>query len=77
MVVIFKMLAKEVIEDSLLSFLTQEAPNVEVDGEPTSQKVITFGYYLMPKQIYLVSDHSFGAGIVKDKDWFCFTCFAS
>lgn len=36
-----KMLAKEVIEDSLLSFLTQEAPNVEVDGEPTSQKVLS------------------------------------
>ncbi|PIA47613.1 hypothetical protein AQUCO_01400326v1 [Aquilegia coerulea] len=33
-----KMLAKEVMEDSLLSFLTQEAPNVEIDGEPISQK---------------------------------------
>ncbi|KAF5194834.1 translocase subunit SecA [Thalictrum thalictroides] len=33
-----KMLAKEVMEDSLLSFLTQEAPNVEIDGEPVSQK---------------------------------------
>ncbi|KAF8404056.1 hypothetical protein HHK36_008933 [Tetracentron sinense] len=36
-----KMLAKEVIEDSLLSFLTREAPNVEVDGEPISQKVLS------------------------------------
>ncbi|KAK9270302.1 hypothetical protein L1049_025880 [Liquidambar formosana] len=36
-----KMLAKEVIEDSLLSFLTQEAPNVEVHGEPISQKVLS------------------------------------
>ena len=52
MVVPFKMLAKEVIEGSLLSFLTQEAPDVEVDGEPTSQKVITFGYYLM-QNIYI------------------------
>ncbi|OVA05612.1 Protein translocase subunit SecA [Macleaya cordata] len=33
-----KMLAREVIEDSLLSFLTQEAPNVEIDGEPISQQ---------------------------------------
>ncbi|KAJ4965139.1 hypothetical protein NE237_016988 [Protea cynaroides] len=33
-----KMLAKEVIEDSLLSFLTHEAPNVDIDGEPISQK---------------------------------------
>ncbi|XP_042488496.1 protein translocase subunit SECA2, chloroplastic [Macadamia integrifolia] len=33
-----KMLAKEVMEDSLLSFLTQEAPNVDIVGEPISQK---------------------------------------
>ncbi|XP_008781674.2 protein translocase subunit SECA2, chloroplastic isoform X2 [Phoenix dactylifera] len=33
-----KMLAKEVIEDSLLPFMTHEAPNVETDGEPISQK---------------------------------------
>lgn len=33
-----KMLAREVIEDSLLSFLTQEAPDVHIDGEPISQK---------------------------------------
>ncbi|KAI3905768.1 hypothetical protein MKW92_000327, partial [Papaver armeniacum] len=32
------MLAREVIEDSLLSFLTQEAPDVDIDGEPISQK---------------------------------------
>lgn len=36
-----KMLAKEVIEDSLLSYLTQETPNIEVDGEPLSQKVLS------------------------------------
>ncbi|KAI3841869.1 hypothetical protein MKW92_038066 [Papaver armeniacum] len=33
-----KMLAREVIEDSLLSFLTQDAPDVDIDGEPISQK---------------------------------------
>ncbi|KAL5993120.1 Protein translocase subunit SA2, chloroplastic [Asimina triloba] len=33
-----KMLAKEIIEDSLLPFLTQEAPTVETDGELISQK---------------------------------------
>ncbi|KAK1323581.1 hypothetical protein QJS10_CPA02g00577 [Acorus calamus] len=33
-----KMLAKEVMEDSLLSFLTQEPPNIETEGEPASQK---------------------------------------
>ncbi|KAF6170541.1 hypothetical protein GIB67_031949 [Kingdonia uniflora] len=33
-----KILAKEVMEDSLLSFLTREAPNFEIDGEPLSQK---------------------------------------
>ncbi|KAF9609777.1 hypothetical protein IFM89_018225 [Coptis chinensis] len=36
-----KMLAKEVMEDSLLSFLTQESPNFEIDGEPISQKGLT------------------------------------
>lgn len=36
-----KMLAKEIIEDSLLSSLTQEAPNIEVDGETISQKVLS------------------------------------
>ncbi|GFZ09819.1 preprotein translocase SecA family protein [Actinidia rufa] len=36
-----KMLAKEIIEDSLLSFLTQEAPDFEVDGEPISQQVLS------------------------------------
>lgn len=35
------MLAKEIIEDSLLSSLTQEVPNIEVDGETISQKVIS------------------------------------
>ncbi|KAA8528155.1 hypothetical protein F0562_035594 [Nyssa sinensis] len=36
-----KMLAKEVIEDSLLSFLTQDTVDIEVDGEPISQKVLS------------------------------------
>lgn len=45
------MLAKEVIEDSLLSFLTQ-APDVEVEGDPTSQKVITFCYSLMQTNMF-------------------------
>lgn len=34
-----KMLAKEVVEDSFLPFMTQEVPNVETHGEPISQKV--------------------------------------
>lgn len=34
------MLAKEIIEDSLLSFLTKEAPNIEVEGETGTQKVL-------------------------------------
>lgn len=33
-----KMLAKEVIEDRLLPFMTREVPNVETYGEPISQK---------------------------------------
>lgn len=36
-----KMLAKEVLEDSLLSFLTKDAPDVEVYGEPSSEKVLS------------------------------------
>jgi len=41
--VICKMLAKEIIEDQLLSALTREAPNVEVDGGEISKKVIHCG----------------------------------
>lgn len=36
-----KMLAKEIIEDRLLSLLTREAPNVEVDDKTSSQKVLS------------------------------------
>ncbi|XP_022768110.1 protein translocase subunit SECA2, chloroplastic isoform X8 [Durio zibethinus] len=36
-----KMLAREIIEDSLLSFLTREAPNVEIDGMEISRKVLS------------------------------------
>ncbi|KAL5714459.1 Protein translocase subunit SA2 [Ranunculus cassubicifolius] len=36
-----KMLAKEVMEDSIISFLTKDSPNVEIDGEPISQKGLT------------------------------------
>ncbi|KAL5776854.1 hypothetical protein ACOSP7_009780 [Xanthoceras sorbifolium] len=36
-----KMLAKEIIEDSLLSFLTREAPDVEVVDREISQKVMS------------------------------------
>ncbi|BAT78689.1 Protein translocase subunit [Vigna angularis] len=35
-----KMLAREIIEDSLLSFLTREDPNVELAGEAISQMVL-------------------------------------
>ncbi|KAH7680776.1 Protein translocase subunit SecA protein [Dioscorea alata] len=33
-----KMLAKKILEDRLLPFMTEEAPNVEIDGEQISQK---------------------------------------
>ncbi|KAG9145197.1 hypothetical protein Leryth_008987 [Lithospermum erythrorhizon] len=36
-----KMLAKEILENSLLPFLTQDAPNSEVDGEPSVQRVLS------------------------------------
>ncbi|MQL82076.1 hypothetical protein Taro_014519 [Colocasia esculenta] len=36
-----KMLAKEIIEERLLPFLTKEAPNVETDGEQISQKALS------------------------------------
>ncbi|WCJ44420.1 Protein translocase subunit SecA [Euphorbia peplus] len=36
-----KMLAKEILEDSLLSFLTREVPDAEADGELISQKVMS------------------------------------
>ena len=34
------MLAKEILEDRLLPFMTEGAPNVEVDGEQISRKVM-------------------------------------
>lgn len=34
------MLAREIIEDSVLPFLTREDPNLELAGEAISQKVI-------------------------------------
>ncbi|GKU98466.1 hypothetical protein SLEP1_g11471 [Rubroshorea leprosula] len=36
-----KMLAKEIMEDSLLSFLTREDPNTEIDDKAISQKVLS------------------------------------
>ncbi|KAK4352637.1 hypothetical protein RND71_028155 [Anisodus tanguticus] len=36
-----KMLAKEILEESILPFLTQDVPEVDVDGEPNSQKVLS------------------------------------
>lgn len=38
------MLAREIIEDSLLSFLTKESPDYEIDGEEVSRKVTNYGY---------------------------------
>lgn len=34
------MLAREIIEDSLLSFIAKEDSNVEADGDIVNQKVI-------------------------------------
>jgi hypothetical protein len=34
-----KMLAKELVENSLLRFITSEAPNIDTDGVPLSQLV--------------------------------------
>ncbi|XP_075082625.1 protein translocase subunit SECA2, chloroplastic isoform X2 [Nicotiana tabacum] len=36
-----KMLANEILEDSILPFLTQDVPEVDVDGESNSQKVMS------------------------------------
>lgn len=41
------MLAREIIEDSLLSFLTREASNIELAGETISQKVIIAVTYML------------------------------
>lgn len=34
------MLAKEVLEDGLLSLLTDDVPDIEVDGDASSGKVV-------------------------------------
>ncbi|CAL0319428.1 unnamed protein product [Lupinus luteus] len=36
-----KMLAREIIEDSILSFLTQEDPNIDLAGEAVSEKALS------------------------------------
>lgn len=36
-----EMLAKEIVEDSLLAFMTSEAPNVDTDGAPLSQLALS------------------------------------
>lgn len=45
LVVKLKMLAKEIVEDSLLSFLTQEVPELEADGEMLPEKVQNLSCY--------------------------------
>jgi preprotein translocase subunit SecA len=34
------MLAKEIVEDNILPFLTHEPPNIDMEGESTSHKVV-------------------------------------
>ena len=53
----FKMLANEVIEDSLISFLTQEAPNADIDGEPISQKVLYGDIFSIQECVRLPINH--------------------
>lgn len=52
-----KMLAKEIVEDSLLSFLTQEVPELEADGDMLPGKVRTLSCY--GKWIDLTSGYKF------------------
>lgn len=47
-----QMLAKEILEDSLLSSLSQNVPDVEIDPGTTSEKVITI--FTINKQIKVV-----------------------
>lgn len=42
------MMAKEVLEDNLLSFLTDDIPEVELDAETSSQKVIPASVVVNP-----------------------------
>lgn len=65
------MLAKEVIEDSLISFLTQEAPNADTDGEPISQKVLYGDIFSIQECVWLLISwtKSCDEGSVKDKGW--------
>jgi preprotein translocase subunit SecA len=36
------MLAKEIVEDNILPFLSHDTPDVETEGESTSHKVVIF-----------------------------------
>lgn len=56
------MMAKEVLEDNLLSFLTDDIPEVELDAETSSQKVIPASVVVNPTSNeisvhYVIQDH--------------------
>ena len=68
------MLAKEIIEDSLLSFLSKEATNVDIDVEAGSQKVIILvssqpisSFFIL--LFYFFPNLSFCVGVAQDKGW--------
>lgn len=46
------MLAKEIIEDSLLSFLSKEASDVEIEEETGSQKVVILFSGIVPTSFF-------------------------
>ncbi|OEL24494.1 Protein translocase subunit SECA2, chloroplastic [Dichanthelium oligosanthes] len=43
-----KMLAKEIVEDNILPFLTHEPPDIDMEGESTSHKVVHSEPFLLP-----------------------------
>ena len=47
----FQMLAKEIVEDSILPFLTHEPPDIDMEGESTSHKVVHSEPFLLLKSL--------------------------
>jgi hypothetical protein len=48
------MLAKEIVEDSILPFLTHDTPDIDKEGESTSHKVVIQSLFSCPKPCSLL-----------------------
>jgi hypothetical protein len=66
------MLAKEIVEDNILPFLSLDTPDAETEGESTSHKVVTFCDFSAFRKLHRCFSQSpfiFVVGSFEDKTW--------